>query len=102
MFQDFTHSKTGILFFAVCVALCSMGRLEIDGGGGGCNLLSLDGFALPSQRPYREQGSRGHWPCWSPFTLLVCHPAATGGGLPLPRRLGDLLTNGGSCWSENV
>lgn len=36
------------------------------------------------------------------LALLVCHPAATGGGLPLPRRLGDLLTNGGSCWSENV
>lgn len=79
MFQDFTHSKTGILFCTVCIALCSMGRLEIDGGGGGCNLLSLD--RLPcSQRPYREQGSRG------PLAVLVSLPSWF--VTPLPRVAG--------------
>ena len=69
MFQDFTHSKTGILFCTVCITLCSVGRLKIDGGGGGgCSFLSLDG--LPgSQRPYGEQGSRG------PLGVLVSLPS---------------------------
>lgn len=58
MFQDFMHSRTGILFCTVCIALCLVGRLRIGGGGGGCSVLSLDGLPC-SQQPCREEGSQG-------------------------------------------
>lgn len=58
--------------------------------------FALQSAALPGAGILGATGRAGL------LALLVCHPTAMGSGLPLPRRLSDLLTNGGSCWSENV
>ena len=76
------------------------GRVDncCDGGGS---------FSSPDDLPWghqshREQEFRGPLGVAGLFALLVCHLTATDSGLPPRGRLGNLLTNGGSCLSENV